>query len=467
MPPSLALLAWFLLLLALLGFDPAKKPGTSLALWVPVTWMFIVASRLPSQWANYQLIGSSVQELQEGNPLDRTIWLLLIVLAIGVLLSRSFRWGEFFVRNLALMAFLSFALLSVAWSGFPLITFKRWFRDLGGYLVILIVLSDPQPLEAVRTVLRRLCYLLIPLSIVLIKYYIGLSRQYSPWSGETEYVGVATSKNMLGVVCLISGIFFFWDTVTRWSERKDRKTKRIILVNLAFMVMTLWLLRLASSATSTVCLVIGCLVIAAAYTKACKRHPGFLKTLVPASFFLYVILAMGFGMSGELNQAIGRQANFTDRTHVWHALLGMGTNPLVGTGYASFWLGSRLQTFWLASGIHVSEAHNGYLEVYLELGLVGLFLICAFLVASYRRICKRLKSFTDLSALMLASWIALLFYNVTEAAFGGGLLWMVILFGAMSVPERIRNRFHKVPAFGEVPTEEIAVSPYEMAGDRR
>ena len=55
---------------------------------------------------------------------------------------------------------------------------------------------------------------------------------------------------MLGVLCLISGIFFFWDTVTRWPERKERRTKRIILVNVAFIAMTLWLLNLSSSATS-------------------------------------------------------------------------------------------------------------------------------------------------------------------------------------------------------------------------
>ena len=49
---------------------------------------------------------------------------------------------------------------------------------------------------------------------------------------------------MLGVLCLISGLFFFWDTVTRWPERKERRTKRIILVNVAFIAMTLWLLHL-------------------------------------------------------------------------------------------------------------------------------------------------------------------------------------------------------------------------------
>lgn len=437
MPPYLALLLWLILLLALLRFDPAKEPHISVALWVPVIWMFIVASRLPSQWLRYQVVGSAAQAYQEGNSLDRTVWLLLILVAIGILISRSFQWSDFFLDNFALMVLLSFALLSVAWSGFPFIALKRWFRDLGNYLVVLVILSDPRPLEAVRTVIRRLCYLLVPLSIVLIKYYISLSRQYSPWSGQTEYVGVATSKNMLGVVCLVSGIYFFWDTVTRWPERKKRRTRRIILVNVAFMAMTVWLLHLASSATSTVCFVLGCLVITGVHSKAGKRHPSLLKILAPLSFLLYLTLSLAFGMSGALNRAVGRSANFTDRSQIWQALLSLHTNPAVGTGYESFWLGSRLQWLWYAAGLWgVNEAHNGYLEIYLELGAIGLFLLGAFLIASYRKICRGLKPSSSLGSLTLALWTILLFYNVTEAAFGGGLVWNTFLLGSLAIPER-------------------------------
>ena len=167
MPPSLALFIWFLLLVLLLRFDPAKVPGTSWTLWVPVIWISIVASRLPSQWLGGQF-GTDAQVLEEGNALDRTIWLTLLLLAIAILLSRSFDWGSFVALNLSLTAYLTFALISVIWSDFAFVAFKRWFRDLGSYLTILIVLSDPNPLEALRTVLRRVCYLLIPLSIILI-----------------------------------------------------------------------------------------------------------------------------------------------------------------------------------------------------------------------------------------------------------------------------------------------------------
>ena len=53
-----------------------------------------------------------------------------------------------------------------------------------------------------------MAYLLIPLSIVLTKYFPELGKQYDTWSGMGYYIGVATSKNMLGALCLVSAVFF-------------------------------------------------------------------------------------------------------------------------------------------------------------------------------------------------------------------------------------------------------------------
>jgi O-antigen ligase len=391
MPASVALLLWLLFALWLLRFDPAREPRTSLALWVPLIWMFIVGSRLPSQWLGGQVGVTASQAFEEGNELDRSIFALLILLAFVVLVSRSFNWARFFTRNFFLMAFLIFALLSVLWSDFAFVAFKRWFRDLGNYLVILVVLSDPHPLEAVRTLLRRLCYLLIPFSILLIKYFPQIGKQYEFWSGNSMFVGAATSKNMLGVLCLVSGIYLFWDTIARWSERKERRTKRIIVLNIVLLGMTLWLLNLANSATSRICLALGCLVIAAAHTRAVKRNPAILKILIPVCLCVYMVLQFGFGINGELVGMVGRNANLTGRTDLWKLLLSMHTNPVLGTGYESFWLGSRLMYVWqVMAGIN--EAHNGYLDVYLNLGAIGVVLLVGFLLSSFRTICKRFTS---------------------------------------------------------------------------
>jgi exopolysaccharide production protein ExoQ len=467
MPPIVALYLWLALLVVLLVFDPAREPKTSAALWVPVIWMFIAASRLPSQWMGVQ-VGSEAVAFEEGNPLDRAIFTLLILLAIGVLLSRSFNWPDFFARNLALTAFLLFALLTVMFSDFAFVALKRWFRDFGSYLMFLLVLTDPQPLEAFRTLWRRLFFLVLPLSVVLIKYFPGIGMGFDPWSGVAIYTGVTTTKNMLGVACMVSGLFFFWDTLTRWPERKESRTKRVLLVNAAFVLMTLWLLHLASSATSGVCLVIGCLVILAVCNKWSRRHPGFVKVTIPAMFLLYLILSLGFNMSGDLAAGIGRDPTLTGRTEIWKAVLSLHTNPLVGTGYQSFWLGPRLQEVWSLTGTQVNEAHDGYIEVYLNLGIIGLTLLIGFLLATYQNVWRGMRSSSRLAPIGVALWAILLFYNVTEAAFGGGLIWSMLLSGALSMPRRVKEPIPSMPTIRKAGSSaRFTVAPERMARTRR
>jgi O-antigen ligase len=432
MPPTIALFAWFILLVALLRFDPARSKDTSLALWIPVTWMFIAGSRLPSQWMGLQA-GSVNQALENGNPVDRAVFFSLIVFSIVILMLRGFNWGGFFARNIFLIVFLLFALVSVLWSDFPFISFKRWFRDLGNYLVILVVVSDPNPLEAARAFLRRFCFLLIPLSILLIKYFPYLARQYDEWNGIAQFVGATTSKNMLGAVCLISGIFFFWDIVERWSSRKEPRTKWIIRLDAAFILMTLWLLNLASSATSKVCLVLGCMVVLAAYSKTIKRHPSLMKISIPIVFSTYLILAFGLDLNGRLAAQFGRDPTLTDRTIIWNTLLGLHTNPIIGTGYESLWLGPRLQKIWAVRN-GINEAHNGYLDIYLNLGIIGVVILIAFLLGAYANIWKKFAASHALASLSLAVLTILLFYNVTEVAFKGGLLWLTLLLGGLAMP---------------------------------
>jgi len=421
-----------ILVLALLRFDPAKAAGTSSALWVPLIWIFITGTRLPSQWLGGSS-GSAAQAFQDGNPMDRAVFTALILLSIVILAVRAFNWGSFFARNMSLIALLVFALISVTWSDFAFVAFKRWFRDLGNYLVILVVLSDPYPLEAANTVLRRLGYVLISLSVLLVKYFPEIGMQYSYWTGAAMFVGPTTGKNMLGVLCLVSGIFFFWDLVTRWHDRKDRATRRILMVNAAFIGMTLWLLTLAGSATSSLCLTVGCLVIVAAKTNTFQRHPGFLKFMIPTTFCIYLVLAFGFDINGEIAGSVGRDPTLTGRSNIWAAVLSTHTNPIIGTGYESFWLGPRLEHVWKLAG-QVNEAHNGYLEIYLNLGLIGDFLLVAFMLASYRTICKRLSPSFSLASLALALWMVMLFYNMTEsAAFKGQYIWVIFILLVLTV----------------------------------
>jgi len=433
MSPSLALFVWLIFLLGLLLFDPAKEPATSWALWVPVTWMFIVASRLPSQWLGGGRTDLVNQALEEGNSTDRSIFIILITLSIAILWSRSFQWRSFLTLNAALTVFLLFAAVSACWSDFPFISSKRWFRDIGNYLAALVVLTHPDPSEALRTVLRRLCYLLIPLSILLIKYFRAIGLFYNSWTGEELCIGAASSKNSLGALCLGTSIFLLWDILTTWPRRHTSTGRRRVLVNATLFAMNLWLLHRAHSATSGTCLLLGIVILVAVNSSALRRRPRLLALLAPTCVLLCPILFFGLNFRAEIAGAVGRDPTLTERTQIWDFLTNMKTDPILGTGYDSFWLGSRLQTVANQFG-YLNEAHDGYLEIYLNLGIVGLVLFAAFLIVSYRSALGRSGQLAPLRSLGITLWSVLLIYNVTEAAFSWSLIWIMFLLGSLAVP---------------------------------
>jgi O-antigen ligase len=472
MPPLIALLLWLVLLIGLFYFDTAKTAKLSVALWVPEIWVFFMASRQPTQWLEGKINDSSAvmaKALQDGDPLNRAVSLALLLLGIAILGFRRFGWGKFFSRNRALTGYLVFALVSVLWSDLPSVAFRKWFRDLGNYVMVLVVLSDPRPVEAIGVLLRRLGYLLIPLSIVLIKYFPDWARQYDPYTGFASYTGAATSKNMLGELCLVCGIYFIWDTVVRWPDRKNRRQKRLIVINASMIGMVVWLLNICDSATSRTCLILASLVILAAHSKAVQRSPAKLTVTVPVVFLVYMFLFFGLGLGNDFAAAAGR-TSLSGRPEIWHIVLSQHTNPLLGAGYESFWMGPRLERIWESGMGRIIEAHNGYLETYLNLGYVGLFLVLVFVAATYRNICRRFTPSSNIASLALAIWTAFLFHCCTEADFRCGLMWFVFVMAAVAVSWVAREKVREAMALhgsltrqrvrplvpGHVPGEAIA-----------
>src|SRR5690242_6023128 len=155
--PVMGSLLWSGLLILFLRYDGTQSVTTSRSLWLPVIWIVMGGSRLPSQWLGLTQT-SFTEAFEEGSGVDRAVYLILIAIAGSVLAWRHISWSSILERNLALTAFIGFALASVILSDWPFITFKRWFRDLGMYVMIVLALSDPKPLEAVAVVIRRVSY---------------------------------------------------------------------------------------------------------------------------------------------------------------------------------------------------------------------------------------------------------------------------------------------------------------------
>jgi exopolysaccharide production protein ExoQ len=93
-------------------------------------------------------------------------------------------------------------------------------------------------------------------------------------------------------------------------------------------------------------------------------------------------------------------------------------NPLLGVGFESFWLGIRVDMVAdMLQGLHINEAHNGYLETYINLGGLGLALTFAMLAATYLKAQRDLTLNFHYGRFRLAYLAAFIVYNWTEAAF--------------------------------------------------
>jgi O-antigen ligase len=434
MPPSLALLACFLLVAVLMRWSKDSKDSP--ALWLPVIWLFIISSKMPSTWFGISSTATSAAVAsEEGNSFDRTVYLVLLALALWVLARRQINWSELFARNWILVSFLVFALVSLAWSDFPYISFKRWIRDLNLYAMAIIVLSDPRPRMAISAVIRRLCYILLPLSFLLIKYYPGMGIAFSTFNGSPEYVGAASGKNNLGLICMLASLFFFWDTLGRWPERKSRTARRILVANIASLLIAWRLFMFFDSATSRGCLIVGCVIILVVRSKLAGANPSLVTVGIPVAIFAYLLLASLFDLSGTVARLLGRDPTMTGRTETWKVLQQMQTNPLIGLGYGSLWTGNRLRDILTTlNAIYLNESHNGYLEIYMQLGFVGVALIVLFLLSGFRKISKHVVVSPHYAAFAVSFWVVAVLYNVTETAIGGSLVWCVLLFFTIVVP---------------------------------
>ena len=128
---------------------------------------------------------------------------------------------------------------------------------------------------------------------------------------------------------------------------------------------------------------------------------------------------MFFGGGASAAQALGRDPTFSGRTVIWSTLIRLAPNAVVGAGFESFWLNrSAIEKLATATGGQVlNEAHNGYLEVYLELGWVGVGLIAVILIDGYRRSVAVFRRDPRWGGLLIAYVVSATVYNLTEAGF--------------------------------------------------
>jgi O-antigen ligase len=308
--------------------------------------------------------------------------------------------------------------MSVAWSDYPGVAIKRWVKATGDVIMALVVVTDPQPIAALRRLFSRVGFVLLPASVLAIKYYPHLSRAYDQWTGQQYLTGVATDKNMLGISTFVLSLGAFWQILRLWRNSGEPNRSRRLLAQGALLGFGIWLLSAANSVTSTACFTLAAGLLLVTGWRQFRGHPRPVHALVLTLVLLAGLIKLT-GADVAVVHAMGRKSNLTGRANeIWPLVISMAPNPLVGAGFESFWLGPRLLKVWKAlPNLYVNEAHNGYIEVYLNLGWIGLILIGLIVVHGYRRAVGAFRIDPDSACLMLAYILSAVLYSYTEAGF--------------------------------------------------
>lgn len=415
LPPAIASLLTAAFILFLFWKDIRMQRFVTNSLWIPLLWLTIIGSRFISEWLNMFGFHLGAVDMEDGSPVDAVYFGLLIMSGLYILSQRRVRLSEVVRNNRWLTCYLVYCLISVLWSDFPLVAIKHWLKVLGHPIMVLVVLTEPDPQEAIIRLFKRCAFIWVPISVLFIKYYPEWGRAFDVWTGTGSNAGITMGKNALGLICFIIEVFFFWYLLKTWRMEKGRERRDELLLIAAFLGMNGWLLHVAQSSTSLVSFLIAGAILL--LVNQPWMNPRYIGIVLLAAAFMGVVAEEGFGIYSSVIELLGKNPNLTDRTLVWQDLLTVKINPIFGTGFESFWLGDRLNALWAKWWWHPNEAHNAYLETYLNLGLVGLFLLLGVFFTTYKKARRDLLEDIEWGRFRLAFLVGAMFYGWTEAAF--------------------------------------------------
>lgn len=139
---------------------------------------------------------------------------------------------------------------------------------------------------------------------------------------------------------------------------------------------------------------------------------------------------------------------FTGRTGLWKDLLNNAEkNSVFGVGFGAFWVGrigyamypldnwTRATPEW-----RPGEGHNGYLDAYVDLGVIGMMLVLLVIGLAFAGALNDLQNDFEFGSLRLTLLLSIVMNNLTESSLlkGTHSLWFVFLLVAVNVPATSR-----------------------------
>ncbi|HEY8380523.1 MAG TPA: O-antigen ligase family protein [Microvirga sp.] len=273
-----------------------------------------------------------------------------------------------------LLPFAIVSALTLIWSVDREFT-ARYSILLFGLLVISAFLVDRLgPVRVVKGVLHFLAFLMI-VSLIVALLWPVVGRHDPSDLAELGHVGrwrgIFAHKNALGAYAAFAAVLLFTHSH---------------LIKGGFVY--LWIARicalvcLAMSGSSTA--VFGVVVLLLTYVMFIRRqlaHP-----IVLMFVFVFAVLAFQFLSSEMVAEWLGRDATFSGRTEIWRAAIGIWSEqPLGGYGYSAATAWVLAPTLTEALFTSAIDAHNAYIDVLLDCGLLGLgALLFGILVGLWR-----------------------------------------------------------------------------------
>jgi len=361
---------------------------------------------------------SNFEALYEGNAKFQIISGLIYIISASLLLMNAQPIPDFMKSNIWLLIFVLYVLISSIWSEIPGVSIRRSIALLGTTIFSVYLAARFQPKELYRLLAFVLMILTFEsLFLGLFLPSVGTDQYFfvGAWHGPIGY------KNDFGRIMVLAAIFF-------WTFSDYSKSSRPVYF--AFSVMSIALAIMSSSRSAW--LVAACLFVSMLFFSYISRHRGgftFRATIVICVLLLLVIFVVVPYLE-QIFLLVDRDITLTGRTHIWLAAFDLGVNrPWLGHGYRTFW------TDQVRGGLIIDgHAPNSFLDLWLELGLIGLVLFLLTFIVVSKRAVQHMKQLNDKEGF----WYVLFFtyfalYGTVAQNFPnhGSITWILYVTSAM------------------------------------
>jgi O-antigen ligase len=391
------------------GFDVVAWAAT-LALCALILFMIV-----PEDF-DYESLGTAMP--QAGNTTSRLMWLGLlgagglIVLRYQRLAMVVLRWmNPFFVVLVVLAG------ASVVWSIDPQFTVRRLIRLATIVLVCLgFVLARG---ARIQDVVRPMITAVLIASIVMVFVFptFALERSPSPELAGAWH-GLATQKNGLGSLAAM-GVLLWLHAVlareVRWPSGAAGLTVSLICLFYSR----------SSTSLITTAAVVPLMLFLMRTPRGVRPYMHWIIGLGASALMICSLAALRLipGLSillRPLSMLTDKDPTFSGRTAIWNIVAEhIALRPFLGSGFGAYWVGPITGTpsyqFVTQLYFYPTEAHNGYLDVVNELGLVGGVCLLGYLFVYLRQSLHVFAHARMQGALYLGVLFEQLVENMTES----------------------------------------------------